>query len=154
MPATDSIEPTEYTGQSLHGVDESRRLMVPSRWRPQDPKFKFRIILWPIGGEQYLMVLPPERWRELLTRLNAMSLSDEDAAALERVIGGTSAGVTLDKVGRICLPEDMAGAVAIEKEALLVGRLNKFEIWNPERYATVRASDKKVAAAAFKLKNL
>jgi len=42
--------------------------------------------------------------------------------------------VTLDKGGRICLPEAMAKAAVIDKEAMLVGLVDRFEIWNPERY--------------------
>jgi hypothetical protein len=38
----------------------------------------------------------------------------------------------LDKAGRICLPEGMARAAGIKDEAVLVGLLDRFEIWNPE----------------------
>jgi hypothetical protein len=42
--------------------------------------------------------------------------------------------VTLDKAGRICLPDEMARAAVSRNEAVLVGRSTRFEIWNPARY--------------------
>ena len=59
--------------------------------------------------------------------------------------------MTLDKGGRICLPEEMARAAGIDHEAVLVGLLDRFEIWNPERYKKVRSSDAIMAQEAFKL---
>ncbi len=111
---------------------------------------QFTIILWPIAVEDYLLVLPPERWNVLLENLKKLSLSNEKAAALERVIGSTSDRLNLDDAGRLRIPEKFASTVGIEKEAALVGRIDKFEIWNPARCAVARPSDKKLAAGLFK----
>jgi len=100
------------------------------------------------------LVLPPARWNILLERLNEMSLSDEEAAVVERVIGGSSAHLKLDKVGRLCLPEELTKIAGIKQEAVLVGRLNKFEIWSPDRFEDVNRGSEAVAAAAIKNLNL
>ena len=112
------------------------------------------ILPWPIGEQQYLLVLPPARWAVLLERLNEMSLSDEEAAVGERVSGGSSSHVKLDKVGRLCLPEELANVAGIKQEAVLVGRLNKFEIWAPDRFDAPNQGSEAVAAAAIKNLNL
>ncbi len=70
---------------------------------------------------------------------------------LKRFIGSESIQVALDKGGRLCLPDAMATAVGIKDEAILVGLLDRFEIWNPERYEKVRASDAVMAQEAFKM---
>ncbi len=59
--------------------------------------------------------------------------------------------LTFDKAGRICLPDEMARAAGIKDEAVLVGLLDRFEIWNPSRYETVKAADAVLASEAFKL---
>ena len=113
------------------------------------------ILPWPLLGEQqYLLVLPPTRWNMLLDRLNETSLSNDQAAAAERVIGGSSAHLKLDRAGRLCLPEELAAAAGLRKEAMLVGRLNKFEIWEPGRFAENNKGNEAVAAAAIKNLNL
>ena len=154
MTATLEQPNTIYTGRFLHGIDGSRRVMVPSKWRPKSGKAELTILPWPIGQQQYLLVLPPTRWSVLLERLNEMSLSDEEAAVVERVIGGSSAHLKLDKVGRLCLPENLAKLAGIQQEAILVGRLNKFEIWSPDRFEDVNRGSEVLAAAAIKNLNL
>jgi len=70
---------------------------------------------------------------------------------LKRFIGSESVQVSVDKAGRICLPEGMARAAGIKDEAMLVGLLDRFEIWNPQSYEKVKASDAVLAHEAFKL---
>jgi MraZ protein len=147
---TQNAEPVDYTGHFRHGIDGSRRVMLPAKWRPRDANTKFTILPWPIGAEDRLLVLPPERWREMLQKLKTRSLSDPRIEALEQEIAENATQVTPDKVGRICLTEEHARAVKISAEAELVGRLDKFEIWEPNARAAIRAQNKKLAAEVLK----
>jgi MraZ protein len=88
---------------------------------------------------------------ELMRDIDAMPNSDPNKVVLKRFIGSESVQVSVDKGGRICLPEEMANAAEIKDQAVLVGLLDRFEIWNPERYQKVRASDAVMAQEAFKL---
>jgi DNA-binding transcriptional regulator/RsmH inhibitor MraZ len=45
----------------------------------------------------------------------------------------------------------MAREAGITDQAVLVGLLDRFEIWSPERYEKVRAADAVMAQEAFKL---
>lgn len=139
-----------YNGEFRHGVDDSRRVMIPSKWRPKGAPVSFTIILWPIVAREYLLVLPPERWEVLLENLKHQSLSNEKVAAVERAIGAASADAVLDRFGRLVLPDILVKSAGIQSEASLVGRLDKFEIWNPEKYETTRAKDGKIAAEIIK----
>ena len=146
MPDADSKLPI-FHGNFAYGVDPSRRVMCPAKWRPKDAKVVFTALLWPINVEECLLVLPPERWQMLLDTLKTKSLHDKRVARLERVIGATSAPLLLDKVGRFCLPDHLALPAGIDKDAQFVGRLEKFEIWSPNRYQAATPQDKSVAAA-------
>ena len=145
MSDADSSVP-DFHGDYLYGLDESRRVMVPAKWRPKDPKVVFMVILWPIKAEEYLLVLPPARWQQLLEPFNTKSLNDPRVAALERTITATSAPLLLDKVGRFCLPDHLAKPAGIETQAKFVPRVGKFEIWNPARYDAATVQDKSIAA--------
>lgn len=145
MPDNGSNVPS-FHGSYVRGLDDSRRVMMPSEWKPEDPKTVFTALAWPLKTKDCLLVLPPERWRVMLDKLKAKSLNDAQVAVFERVIGSNSVSLTLDKVGRFCLPEDLASKVGLKKEVQLVGRLDKFEIWNPERYSAVQAADEALAA--------
>ncbi|HVR36033.1 MAG TPA: hypothetical protein VMS21_09295 [Methylomirabilota bacterium] len=152
MP-TDTNEPTFYTSVFRHGVDEKRRVQIPARWRPASPDSEFTFFLWPNGNlaEACLMGLPPAEMRVLAEKLRGMSHSDPKASALRRLLGSKSASLGVDKAGRVCLPEWMTKAVGIGKEAVLVGLVDRFEIWNPERYEAASAVDQVMLPEAFKL---
>jgi len=88
---------------------------------------------------------------KLMEDINGMSNDDPNKVVLKRFIGSESVQVALDKAGRICLPEEMANLAGIAKKAVLVGLLDRFEIWSPDRYAEVRSDDQVMAGAAFSL---
>lgn len=142
-----------YNSVYRHGVDDKRRVQVPARWRPDDAGAEFTLILWPNGNwpEACLLVMPPEEMDALVAKLKAMPLADPKAASLRRLLGSKSATLALDKSGRFCIPESMARAVGIEKEAVMVGLMDRFEIWNPERHAAVSEVDSALQAEAFKM---
>lgn len=145
--------PVLYNSMYTHGVDEKRRLQIPAKWRPTEDNFEFTIILWPSSGtkEGYLLVLPPDLMRGLLAKLKEMPYSDAKADSLRRLLGKNSDQVTVDKAGRICLPEGMAKGAGIEREAVLIGSWDRFEIWNPKRYEATSRVDDALAPEAFKL---
>ena len=144
--------PVYYNSLFNHGVDGKRRVQVPAKWRPRQPDVEFTLILWPKSTHgPCLRVLPPEQMAKLMADINSMSNDDPNKVVLKRFIGSESAQVALDKAGRICLPEDMAKAAGITKEAVLVGLLDRFEIWDAARYGAVRGEDQVMASAAFSL---
>ena len=152
MEATATVIATCYNSLYRHGVDEKRRVQIPAKWRPANAGIEFTLILWPKPKEgPCLRALPPQQLAKLMREIDAMPNGDPNKVVLKRFIGSESEQVALDKAGRICLPEGMARAAGIEGEAVLVGLLDRFEIWNPERYDKVRASDAVMAHEAFKM---
>ena len=152
MQSEGTSEPTYYNSLYKHGVDEKRRLQIPAKWRPAKENFEFTLIVWPKSKEgPCLRALPPEQMAKTLREIDAMPNSDPSKVVLKRFIGSESVQVALDKAGRVCLPDGMAAAAGIKDEAMLVGLLDRFEIWNPERYEKVRASDAVMAQEAFKM---
>jgi MraZ protein len=152
MSASASSEIIYYNSLYRHGVDEKRRLQIPAKWRPSDESVAFTLILWPKGTMQdaCLHVLPPEEWVELVQKLKALPFADPQAEVLRRILGRNSDRVTLDKGGRICLPEAMAKAAGIDKEAVLLGLVDRFEIWNPQRFEAASAVDEQLSSEAFR----
>jgi MraZ protein len=152
MESEKSSAPTYYNSLYKHGVDEKRRVQIPAKWRPAEPNVEFTLIVWPKSKDgPCLRVLPPEEMAKMMRDIQTMPNSDPNKVVLKRFIGSESVQVAVDKAGRICLPDMMASAAGIKDEAILVGLLDRFEIWNPERYEKVRASDAVMAQEAFKM---
>ncbi|HXF09891.1 MAG TPA: hypothetical protein VN625_03840 [Desulfuromonadaceae bacterium] len=152
MSNAKSIEPTYYNSRFRHGVDDKRRVQIPSKWRPQKAGVELTVILWPREGVgPCIRVLPPAQMARLMQSIDDMPNSDPKKVVLKRIIGAGSAQASVDKAGRICLPDEMARDASIRDEAVLVGLLDRFEIWNPDRYEKVQAADAALAPDAFKL---
>jgi len=152
MEPNETVEPKYYNSLYQHGVDDKRRVQIPAKWRPEKPGTELTLVLWPKAKEgPCLRVLPPQEMAELMRDIDAMPNSDPNKVVLKRFIGSESIQAPLDKAGRICLPDGMAKAAGIEDQAVLVGLLDRFEIWSPARYEKVKASDAIMAPEAFKL---
>jgi MraZ protein len=145
-------KPIYYNSCYRHGVDEKRRVQIPAKWRPEKEGAELTMILWPKHrAGKCLRILPPQEMAQLTADINAMPNGDPQKVVLKRFIGSESVQVALDKSGRICLPDEMARGASIKDEVMLVGLLDRFEIWNPARYENVKAADAVVAQEAFKL---
>lgn len=143
---TSSESQAVYTGQDEYRIDPSRRVTLPGRWRAKEKNFW--VVPWPLGKRDCLMVVPAPRFQKTLDALSGKSLSDKAAMAVQRVIGGTAQQLTLDSAGRLLLPESLTSAVGIKSDALFVGMMDKFEIWDPKRHAEATVADEQLAAEA------
>ena len=145
-------EPVYYNGRFCHGVDDKRRMQVPAKWRPRKAGIELTLILWPVKSVgSCVRVLTPLQFARLVLALEELPNSDPHKVTLRRIIGGGSAQASLDRTGRICLPEDVARGAGLNDQAQLVGCINYFEIWNPELFDKVQAVDAVLAPDAFQL---
>ncbi len=139
MPAPQSSQVIDYLFVYTHGVDDKRRVQIPAKWRPGDdqPDFKLRVLLWKTAAQKApcLLAMPPEVWDRLRQSIAAMAFSDAKANMLRAYVAENSDVVTLDSVGRICLPQKLAEAAGIGKQAVLRGMVDRFQIWSPENFA-------------------
>lgn len=144
MPENGSSPKISYLGRHEHGVDGKRRLQIPARWRSEQESV-FRIILWEAGESDVkcLMVLPPRAYELMEQRLLEMPFGDPKTERMLRILGGDSDEVTVDKVGRMSLPVELAkgaGIVAGER-VMLRGLVTRFQIWSLENHQRIEGLD-------------
>lgn len=123
-----------YLDNHRRTLDASRRVLLPSEWRESDPATAYMILPWPLSRPQYLVALPPSRWQILVQRMGETSLSDPQAALVQRVLASSAVRVKPDNAGRILLPENLIKKININKEIVLAGRIEMFEIWEPSAF--------------------
>ena len=141
-----------YTSRYRHGVDGKRRVQIPAKWRPDEENAQLTLLVWTdeVSQKICLRVIPEWQMEAFLARIEVMSTSDPEAVALRRVIAGDAEQGTMDKAGRICIPEKMAAQVGITDEAEMIGALQWFEIWSPEHFAPADTNDKALVPGAKK----
>jgi MraZ protein len=148
------VESPTFNSVYQHGVDEKRRLAIPAKWRPRSEAFEFTLVLFPsqvLSGQHYLLGLTPEIIQDLKRKLREQSIANGEAESLRRYLGINAENVSLDKAGRIVLPEQLAKGAGISEKATLVGTWDRFEIWNPDAFEEAKKQDMLRGPLALKL---
>jgi MraZ protein len=121
-----------YTGQFRHTLDDKGRLTIPSDWRTAHaPEDTFLATPHPEG---YIAVLPPEEVEKLRGKISAMKMNDGAAQAFAARFFSQTQSFSFDKNGRVGLTEELLKHAGVTKDAVLVGSLTKFHIYNPARW--------------------
>ena len=121
-----------FTGLFRHTLDDKGRLTIPSDWRAAHAADDtFLATPHPDG---YIAVLPPSEVEKLHEKFSALKLSDASAQAFAARFFSQTQGFSWDKAGRVGLTPELLRHAGIAKDAVLVGSLTKFNIYNPARW--------------------
>lgn len=121
-----------YTGLFRHTLDDKGRLTIPSEWRvTHAPEDTFLATPHPDG---YIAVLPPDEVEGLRAKIAAKKLSDAAAQKFAARFFSQTQSFSYDKTGRAGLTVALLKHAGIEKDAVLVGSLTKFNIYSPARW--------------------
>ena len=134
--AEDSLT-AEFMGTFHQKVDDKRRLQIPARWRPHNLNIELILVIWTkYQAGACVRVLPPETMNKVKEEIESIP-DKKQKAAIKRLMYSNSIRVPIDKANRICIPESFALEARIDKEAVLVGAGDRFEIWNRDRFKEV-----------------
>jgi MraZ protein len=120
-----------FAGVFHHAVDEKNRVTIPSRWRRAQAE---EFIILP-EKDEFLRVMSHEEFERVTAAAeNDASISAHDRRVFLRHLHATAQHVTIDKQGRLVLPDDLCRLLHLNGEVTLVGGRGRFEIWNPARW--------------------
>jgi len=117
-----------FLGQYEHTIDSKGRMTIPVKFREMLIDGAFITA----GFENNLMVLTADVFNRLYERINAMSITSQDARSLRRLMFSQAVQVEVDKAGRILLPQYLRDRIKLDSQAIVIGTGGFFEIWNPE----------------------
>ncbi len=122
---------TGFLGSYRHQLDEKGRLALPASFRRSAGSEGFVLIQ---GDESALFLYPAQAWAGVEERLGELMRRQPEARSLVLSLTANAVEVVPDKQGRILIPERLVRAARLEGEALIVGVLEKIEIWNPDLF--------------------
>ncbi|MEO6246226.1 MAG: mraZ [Opitutaceae bacterium] len=121
-----------YTGLFRHTLDDKGRLTIPSEWRGAHAADEtFLATPHPDG---YIAVLPPDEVANLRAKIAAQRLSDSEAQKFAARFFSKTQSFSYDKTGRAGFTPELLKHAGIEKDAVLVGSMTKFNIYSPARW--------------------
>ncbi len=128
-----------FTGEFSCSLDSKNRLNVPSGIRKMiGPDANNTLVFAPGFEKNNLSLYPLDEWKKLTTSFRKFKLNDKHAQQFIRLFVGGAHTVTMDTQGRIMLPARTLDQAQIQSELLILGMVNKLEVWNPQNYSAYK----------------
>jgi len=121
-----------FKGTYRYRIDPKGRVPVPPAFRRSLPEGRAGLVVTLL--DQCLAVYPSSEWERLEGQLAALPAFSKTVKALTRVLTSRAADCELDVQGRILLPPSLREAAGLGAEAVVVGVLNRLEVWSPDAW--------------------
>lgn len=126
-----------FMGEYSHSIDPKGRLIVPAKYR-EALGLEFVVTK---GLDGCLFVYPKREWESIEEKFRQVPLTTKDARKFSRFFFAGAAMVELDKQGRVLLPSVLREYAGLDKDVVLVGVLNRVEIWSKDRWEDAGSYD-------------
>lgn len=85
--------------------------------------------------------LSPCEWELIEAKLRELPSLREENRRLQRLLIGNAVDLELDSAGRFLVPPRLREYAGLDKRAMLVGQLNKFQLWDEDAWDALCARD-------------
>lgn len=122
-----------FRGSSTHSLDAKGRIVIPSR---------FRDVIRAGGGDavmitrmdKSLFAYALDEWGKIENRILSLAEKSDAMRRFRRVFVGGAFECACDKQNRVLIPPSLRSYAQLEKEIVLVGVLDHFEIWSRDNW--------------------
>ena len=134
-------------GVSQVALDAKGRFAVPQRYRDAlaagSPPEGTRLVIT-ADPSKCLLLYTLAEWEPIEKKLMGLSSFNASTRALQRLVVGHADDVEMDAAGRLLVPPMLRQYAGLDKQIVLVGQGNKFEIWDDGRW-----NEQTAAAVSF-----
>jgi MraZ protein len=122
-----------FRGSSYHTIDDKGRVVIPSR-------FRALIRAEDVDGlvistlDSHLLAYTFKEWADLETRIKQIPEKDEALRRFRRMFIGNAHECLCDKHDRILIPPVLREEAGLQRDIVLVGVTDHFEIWSREHW--------------------
>ncbi len=139
-------------GEYAHTFDEKSRISLPAKFRKE---MGSRVVITP-GIDGCLFVFTAKEWKQFAERLSrpdsSSSVLQSDNRNFNRLVIGRAIEAEIDSIGRILVPDHLRDHAKLKTRAVIIGVMNRVEIWDAEQWKSYRSAfEKKADVMAEKL---
>ena len=129
-----------FTGRTALSLDAKGRLAIPARHREKlMVSCGGRVVLTQYPFDPCLALYSEPAWETIATQVAGLSDSEPAVRKLKRLFLGQAVEMELDGSGRILVPPELRALINLDRKAMLVGVMRRFEIW--EENAWIASND-------------
>lgn len=130
-----------FIGEYYHTIDTKRRLAIPVKFRRDLGK---KAVLTR-GLDNCLYLYSLAEWKKLAEKLARLPISRSDSRAFARLMLAGAMDVSLDRLGRILIPDYLKDYAGLGKKIVLAGLYNRIEIWDGNKWESYKKQTTKQA---------
>ncbi|MDN3653555.1 division/cell wall cluster transcriptional repressor MraZ [Thalassotalea ponticola] len=120
-----------FRGASNITLDSKNRITIPTRYRELLlAESEGKMVCTVHTESRCLLLYPLSEWEELELKLSRLSDMNPSERTIKRILLGNASECDMDKNGRLLLGSVLRQHANLDKNVILVGLFNKFEIWN------------------------
>jgi MraZ protein len=130
-----------FRGNTTVNLDEKGRFAIPTRYRGRVQEICASHLIVTVavderctGMEGCLWLYPLPEWESFEKKIIELPAFNQMAAKLKRFLIGNAYECEMDAQGRLLLPEKLRNFANLHKKVVLVGQLNRFEVWNEQMW--------------------
>jgi len=123
-----------FLGEFSHTIDDKGRLTLPAKFRVD---FANGIVVTR-GIDRCLFAFPMSHWQKLAEQVSDLPLTAPQAREIRRLLFSGASDDTLDKQGRVLIPQYLREYANLNGEVIVAGLNTHVEIWNPDDWGEAR----------------
>ena len=123
-----------FYGEYHHAIDKKGRLIIPAKFRGIFKKLGNSNFMITRGLEKSLFIFSLEEWQIQESKFKSLPLEKSNPRAISRILFSGAHRCSLDRQGRVNLPQSLIQYADLKKEAVIVGVSNRIEIWDRSRW--------------------
>jgi MraZ protein len=123
----------KFVGSYQHQLDEKGRVSLPASFRREAADQRYVLVQ---AFPPALTLYPDITWLEVERRLAELQAKNPAARMYVLSVMANAVEVVPDAQGRILIPVRLKEAAKLDGQVMLVGAIDKVEIWNPASFAT------------------
>lgn len=123
-----------FRGASKVTLDSKGRVAIPSRYRERIISRAAGQLVATVDRDYCLLIYPLPDWEEIERKLVRLPALNKQARRLQRLMVGYATELEMDGHGRVLLTRELRDFAALDRQAMLIGQGNKFELWDEERW--------------------
>ena len=128
-----------FRGFSSVSIDSKGRLAVPSRFRERLVEIAGGCLVQTLNPlDRCLWLYPLNEWEVIEGKLAALSDFDRQSRRTKQMMRGYATDSQLDGQGRILIPQELRAYASLDKQAVILGQGNKFEVWDLDSWEAQR----------------
>ena len=122
-----------FRGRYEHTIDAKGRISIPSRFRDiLGKKYDDRLVI--TNFDHCLVAFPQDEWSLLEQKVGTFSLMKKETSAFFRFFYSSAIDCSIDKQGRLLIPQTLRDYANLQKDVVLVGEGKRIEIFAKERW--------------------